>query len=79
MLYTTPGATIFTLGNNLVTLDGTQRPGFNPDQLPINSRTVAQGLSATGVMVNALKSGAGVGAVLAPVGTTKEYSIQGAI
>lgn|GEM_PF-5483306 len=77
MAHTKPGATMFALGNNLVTLDGTQRPGFNPDQLPINSRTVTQGLSATGVMVNALKSGAGVGAFLAPVGTAIEYSIQG--
>ncbi len=74
---TNPGADIFKLGNHMVILDGSQRPGFNPNQVLMDSQTVRRGLTATGVFTNALKSGAGMGGLLAPVGTAIEYSIQG--
>ena len=74
---TNPGADIFKLGNHMVVLDGSQRPGFNPNQMSMTGGSVAQGLRVTGVFTNALKSGGAMGALLAPVGTTIEYSIQG--
>ncbi|NQY65750.1 MAG: hypothetical protein HRT38_19050, partial [Alteromonadaceae bacterium] len=75
-MFANKGADFFNLGKNMVVLDGSQRPGVNPNQVPRSATNIGKALLETGVVTDALKGGGAIGAKLGPIGTTIEYAFN---